>query len=405
MNKTIPLLICLLGLALSGMMYIYVLNNSNRQPPAGSSADSNPAGEPQGAAMAEIPWKHFSNVSNFEFTDQNGDTFNSEKLAGKPYAVSFFFASCPTICKDLNRTIDRVNRQLENEEITFVSVSVDPENDTPDVLKRYAADFDATVDRWAFLTGPAYQVSQLGEHQFRVVVNKETHTDDILLVDRWGRYRDRFKWDDPYDMKRFVRVAEQLAAETEPPIEASFRTRNVMAGVQPPNLKAVPWIRDFHLTERSGKEFYSNDMTGEVWIANFFFSTCPGICQQQSEYLLGLQDRLADHPATIVSITTDPKTDDVPQLASYANKLGADAQRWLFCTGDETLIRRVSSEYFGAHASGDHHSSLLFVVDRWGNVRGEFDWQSASEEVELLSMIDALNAESVPPARFEKRKP
>ena len=407
-NKQVAVLIALIGIGLSGIFVLYGLNKSmnvGRSGSTGNSSSSNSTTEPRGAAMADVPWKHFPNVSNFEFTDQNGKVFNSEALAGKPYAVSFFFASCPTICKDLNRTIDRVNRQLRGEDITFVSISVDPENDTPEVLNRYAADFNAAPDRWAFLTGPAYRVSQLGEHQFRVVVNKDTHTDNILLVDRWGRYRDRFKWDDPFDMKRFVEVVKTVASETEPPIDQSFRTRNVLAGIAPPELKAVPWIRDFHLTERSGAKFHSGDMTGKVWIANFFFTTCPGICKRQNAYLSGLQDRLVNHPTTIVSITTDPKTDDVAKLGSYANEFGADRERWLFCTGNETLIRRVSSEFFGAHATGDHHSSMLFLVDRWGNVRGEFDWQDAQEEVELIKTIDALNAEKYPPARFQKRKP
>lgn len=400
MKDKIIILIGILGVAACGVaVFLLTFGNTTGTPP------TEDAPRPSGTAYANVPWKHFPNVSRFQFTDQTDQEFDSASLAGKPYAVSFFFASCPTICKDLNRTVERVNGQLKNEEIAFVTISVDPENDTPEVLARYAEDFGATPDRWSFLTGPAHRVTQLGAHQFRVVVDRDTHTDNILLVDKWGRYRDRFKWDDAYDMKRFVKVAKVLAAETEPPLDQSFETRNVLAGVEPPELSAVPWIRDFHLTERNGNEFYSGDMTGRVWIANFFFSQCPGICQKQNEYLQGLQSRLEEHETAIVSISTDPRNDTPEKLAAYANKFGASKTGWLFCTGkSETLIRRVSSEYFAAHSSEDHHSSLLFLVDRWGNVRGEFDWQDAGEEAAMLEMISELKQETVPPAKFIKRK-
>jgi hypothetical protein len=48
---------------------------------------------------------------------------------------------------------------------------------------------------------------------------------------------------------------------------------------------------------------------------------------------------------------------------------------------------------------------MIFLVDRWGNVRGEFDWQKPNDEVALLKMIDELNRETVPPSKFERRKP
>ena len=132
--------------------------------------------------------------------------------------------------------------------------------------------------------------------------------DNIMLVDRWGKYRDRFKWDDPYDMKRFVTVAKDVLAESEVPMAKSFETRNVMAGIdhKPENVK---WVREFHLTDQDSQPFYSRDWTGEVWICNFFFTTCPGICKTQSEYISGLQSRLKDHPAKIVSISTDSNQD------------------------------------------------------------------------------------------------
>ncbi len=390
MNKIFPAILWLLVLACGGAAAYLTLNAPDRV-----------ATGTTGVAYIDAPWKHLPSISPFQLIDQTGAEFDSAKVAPRPMAVSFFFASCPTICRDLNRQVERLHEELKNEDILFVSISVDPENDTPEVLAKYASEFGAKPNEWVFLTGEPYKIKQIGQQDFRVVVDKETHTDNILLVDRWGRYRDRFKWDDPYDMKRFVQVAKDVLAEPAPPIDAIFRTRNVMAGVEPADLSSVPWIREFHLTNQDGAPFYSRDLTGQVWICSFFFTSCPGICIEQNAYLAGLQSRLKDHPASLVSITTDPTTDTPEKMKSYGRKIGADFDHWTFCTGPDLLIRRISAEFFRAHASGGHHSSQLYVVDRWGNVRGDFDWREPQGEIEMLQLIDRLNAEQQPPSEFE----
>lgn len=355
-----------------------------------------------GAAFATVPWEHFQNVPAFELTNQEGKPFDSAEYAGRPMTVSFFFATCPTICRDLNKQVRQLHEELNDSDMMFATLSVDPENDTPEVLQKVALDFGASTEDWNFLTGPLYKIKQLGSHTFRVSVDRDTHTDNIILVDRWGRFRDRFKWNDPYDMKRYLQVAKDVLAEQEPPLGKSFSTRNVLAGINPPNLDTVPWIHDFHLTNQDSQPFYSRDLGGKVWIASFFFVSCPGICVEQNQYISSLQSRLSQHPASIVSISTDPRSDTADKLKTYGRKMGADFKNWTFLTGDETLIERAGAEYFGAHASGGHHSTMLFVVDRWSNVRGEFDWREPSAEIRMLELVDELNAETVPPARFER---
>ena len=336
---------------------------------------------PPDAVIVKVPWRHLPDIDPFKLTDQNGDVFDSGKLAGKPYAVCFFFARCPSICRDLTKRIETLNQQLKKTDIQFISISVEPEHDTPEVLNRYAADFGATPDRWAFLTGQPYQVEQIGIQNFQVVIDPANHIDNILLVDKWGRYRDRFKWDDPIDTRRFLKVAKALAAEEQVPINKSINTRNALAGHRPPDWSIIPFIREFWLQQSNGSTFYSRDMTGSVWIANFFFTSCPTVCVQQAEHLQGLQERLGDRATRIISITTDPVRDRPEVLQSFAQKHSADPQRWTFCTGESVLIPRVGAEFFGAAAKPNdgtpsgHHSSELFVVDRWGKVRGRFDWQ------------------------------
>lgn len=391
MNKAIPIALWTMVLAFGGFTYFYL----NQKKPNNDSGGQLPAPN-EGAQYESIPWKHFQHVPPFQLINQEKESFDSSSLAGRPYVVSFFFAQCPTICRDLNKQIQSLRERVDDPELAFISISVDPENDTPENLKRYAADFDADVKDWIFLTGEPYKIKEVGEHSFQVIVDKFTHTDNILLVDRWGRYRDRFKWDDPYDMKRFLEVTKDVLAEQSPPLESSFPSRNMMAGAIPSDLSSIKWIRDFHLTDQNDKPFFSRDLTGEVWIANFFFSSCPTVCVEQNQYLSGLQKRLADHPAKIVSITTDPGTDTTHVLRDYAQKVGANLDQWTFLTGNQTLIKRIGAEFFKAPASENHHSSRLFVVDRWGQVRGDFDWKQAGDEVKMLRLIDQLNQETVP---------
>lgn len=405
MKNKIPILLWALVLVSAAVVFyvrsVYQPDSTTR---SGQSVEATDPGrvphvnlDSDGRAFAKIPWKHLPDVDRFKLIDQNGEAFDSADLNGQAYVVSFFFASCPTFCRDLNKEIERVNSALKNTDIRFVTLTVDPANDTSEVLHKYAEGFGATPDRWAFLTGQKYQLVEIGEHVFNVPVDPSTHTDNILLVDKWGRYRDRFKWDDSADMKRFIKVAKEVATESEPPIDEVIETRNVLAGLKPSNLDSVRWVRDFHLTERSGESFYSRDLVGQVWIANFFFSTCPGICKAQNEYLRNLQKRLGDQCPLVVSITTDPETDSPEVLREFATSLGADDLNWQFLTGQQLLIERIGSEFFQADSGAEHHSSLLYVVDRWGDVRGKFDWQVTSDEIEMIELIETLKTETRPP--------
>ena len=371
----------------------------------GSSTPPKPSADnPPGAVIIDVPWNHLHHVDSFEMTDQNGEKFNTAQFSGqKPFLVSFFFASCPSICKDLNKQVARLDEQLKKEDVAFVTISVDPDRDTVEVLRKYADEFAAEPPRWSFLRAQQYKFKMVGEQMFRVeVVDKENHTDNIMLVDKWGKFRNRFKWDDPYDMKRLVNAVKEVAAETEPPLDKIVRTRNAMVGREPIDLSTVSYLREFHLYTSDEKPFFSRDLTGEVWITNFFFTSCPTICKEQTKYIEGLQSRLGDNPTKLVSITTDPGVDLPVKLREYARAHNADPDRWLFLTGNEKTIPRIGAEFFSAMGGTDHHSTDLFVVDKWGNVRGRFNWQDAGQEVAMLGLVDSLWQESRPPAEFKQ---
>lgn len=409
-NKWVLAILCLLAGAFLSIAIVMALMTtrfgSAGDGPFGRGGSSSDTGnsEVPGAVIVDVPWKHLHHIDAFEMTNQNGEKFNTAQFSGKkPFLVGFFFASCPSICRDFNKQLERLNEQLKKENVAFVTITVDPENDTPEKLNEYAKGFGAVSPRWTYLTDQKYKLKQVGEQMFRVeVIDKANHTDNIMLVDKWGKFRDRFKWDDPYDMKRLVKVVKQVAAETEPPLDAIVPTRNAMIGREPFDLSTVAFLREYHLYTSEEKPFFSRDLGGEVWITNFFFSSCPTICKEQTKYLQGLQNRLTDHPTKLVSITTDPRVDIPAKLSEYARAHDADPEKWLFLTGNEQVIPRVAAEFYGAMGGEGHHSTELFVVDKWGNVRGRFSWQDAAQEVQMLSLIDDLWSETRPPAEFER---
>jgi cytochrome oxidase Cu insertion factor (SCO1/SenC/PrrC family) len=157
-----------------------------------------------------------------------------------------------------------------------------------------------------------------------------------------------------------------------------------------------PPITNFELTERSGKPFRSADMKGKVWVATYFFTTCPGECLRLNRNIqvMHMMPELGD--VTWVSITCDPDTDTVEALNVYADGQQADRDRWLFCRGDLEYTQRVAKG-MNLFLSRKGHSNYAVVFDKWGKVRGIFDAISTAESAKMQKLLVKLQAETEPP--------
>ncbi|WP_161807865.1 SCO family protein [Ensifer adhaerens] len=133
---------------------------------------------------------------DFTLTSQDGVPVSLRDLRGKVVAVAFIFASCTDICPMLTDNMARVKDKLGSAfgpQISFVSITVDPERDTPQVLKQYAQIFAADVKGWVFLTGDPAVVHDVGR-RYGVIARKTAsgdvdHTLLTSLVDRSGSLR------------------------------------------------------------------------------------------------------------------------------------------------------------------------------------------------------------------------
>ena len=133
-------------------------------------------------------------VPPFTLTDQTGRPFASAAERGRVLLVNFVYTSCRDTCPLLTAKLALVERRLAGVEgVRFVSITVDPMRDTPEVLARYSGPFGARPERWVFLTGTAAEVAATLEG-FGVAVRPGPggsidHTVVTVLVDRQGRRR------------------------------------------------------------------------------------------------------------------------------------------------------------------------------------------------------------------------
>lgn len=176
------------------------------------------------------------------------------------------------------------------------------------------------------------------------------------------------------------------------------------AVLESPEIPPGEWVSSFTLHERNGKEVGSEDLKGTVWVANFFYSTCPGSCRQQTMLVSSLEKDLRDKGVRFVSITCDPKHDTPEVLREYAHDFNA-SNDWWFLTGDLLYIRRVGAEFFRLAVSEKGHQDRLAVVDKWGNVRGRFNWHDELQMEKLKELVDELVVETEPPQELVDGQP
>ena len=152
-----------------------------------------------------------------------------------------------------------------------------------------------------------------------------------------------------------------------------------------------PPIKDFELAERSGKPFRSADMKGRVWVATYFFTTCPGNCIRVNRNVQAMHNLPELVDVTWVSITCDPDTDDLDALRDYATRWEADPDRWLFCRADMDYTKRVARG-MKLFLSRKGHQDYAIVFDKAGKTRGVFNAMSKSDcqrlHAKLLELVE-----------------
>lgn len=137
-------------------------------------------------------------VPAFELTNQNQQMVTDKDMLGNVYLVEFFYSSCPTICPVMNINMLHIQKSIKNPNFKLVSVSIDPDHDTPQQLKKHAQQIGSDEARWHFLTGNRAYIEKIAD-QFDIYVGDNedeseqlNHSGMIALVDKKGNIRCRF---------------------------------------------------------------------------------------------------------------------------------------------------------------------------------------------------------------------
>ena len=138
----------------------------------------------------------YGTLPAFELVNQDAQPFGSAQLMGKIWIADFIYTTCPGPCPIISTRMSELQKPLEKTDIHLVSFSVDPEKDTPEMLRGYAEKLHAQPARWDFLTGSRDAIWALMRDSFKLTIldggdeeGSLTHSPHLVLVDRHGTIR------------------------------------------------------------------------------------------------------------------------------------------------------------------------------------------------------------------------
>jgi protein SCO1/2 len=159
-------------------------------------------------------------VPSFQLVNQDGQPFGSNELSGKIWIADFIFTTCPGPCPMISTRMSELQKPLEKTDVHLVSVSVDPERDTPAVLRGYAEKLKAQPHRWDFLTGSKSAIYDLSRNGFKLAISDGAeeqgipiHSTRMVLVDRRGTIRGYYDALAPDAMTKLLADTNHLLRE------------------------------------------------------------------------------------------------------------------------------------------------------------------------------------------------
>lgn len=170
-----------------------------------------------GSCHRQPPLEVFGTIPDFTLTSSTGQPFRSaDSLKGHIWVADFIFTNCPGPCPRITARLRELQDRTQSPpDLRFVSFTIDPARDTPEVLARYARAFHADPARWYFLTGSQADLHQLTRNAFMVgnVDGSLEHSTRFALVDRQSRIRGYYDSSDPESLTQLRADIERLSRE------------------------------------------------------------------------------------------------------------------------------------------------------------------------------------------------
>jgi protein SCO1 len=183
-----------------------------------------------------------------------------------------------------------------------------------------------------------------------------------------------------------------------------FVLTRIIPGYGKVGLPQLSRVQAFSFLDQNGDRITNKDVDGKVYLAEFFFTTCPGICPKMNTNLRPVYEKYKNEPNfMILSHTVNPSTDSVSRLKRYADSLGVDAGHWIFLTGPkDSLYLAARLSYLLDDPKNNLspideqfiHTQFFALVDKNGYVRSIIDGLKKDEIAEMQVEIDKLLKEN-----------
>ncbi|MBC8110008.1 MAG: SCO family protein [Verrucomicrobia bacterium] len=161
-------------------------------------------------------------------------------------------------------------------------------------------------------------------------------------------------------------------------------------------------IPDFSFVNQDGQTVTQATFEDKIYVADFFFSTCPTVCPVIKKHLLVVQEKFKDNTTVMfLSHTVNPRYDSVPVLKDYAERIGANTKQWIFVTGNPDKLQFMATEGYEVgekfrkkdtvqHRNMLDHRTDLILVDKNRHIRGIYEGTDKKEVEKLMQDIEFL---------------
>ncbi|MEM9933050.1 MAG: SCO family protein [Bacteroidota bacterium] len=199
----------------------------------------------------------------------------------------------------------------------------------------------------------------------------------------------------PRFMWMFLLLAGILAPSCE---EEKQETLPIMGQPTVVDGDTIPYtIPAFALLNQDSSQITNSSLKDKVFVADFFFTSCPTICPRMKAQMLRVQKKFAEEDQLmLVSHSIDPEFDQVPILKTYADRLGVKADKWHLLTGDKEDIYKLARSYMvtaledSTSPGGYAHSGAFILVDKQQRIRGFYDGTLPDDVNNLMDDIEFL---------------
>jgi protein SCO1/2 len=180
-----------------------------------------------------------------------------------------------------------------------------------------------------------------------------------------------------------------------------FTISRIIPGYADKKFQSLNYVRPFSFTNQDGQQVTQQDVLGKVYVAEYFFTTCPSICPIMNSNMKKIYEEYKDEPDfMILSHTCDPENDNITRLRQYADSLNVDTRKWVFLTGKkDSLYNTARVSYLLDDPKNNYqnieeqflHTQFFALVDKNGNVRKKiYDGLKKDEVKELRKDIAVL---------------